>query len=911
MFVVSLSRRAASVLLLLVAVAAAAAEESAPQGRLPLGVTPERYSLEFAIDPAAERFSGQASIDLHFAAATRRFWLHGRDLDVGRAVLTTPTGREIPARYEEVVGGIARIVAAETLEASKARLILDYTAPFGPFGDGLYRVKEGGETYAFTHLQPIDARRVFPAFDEPRFKTPFDIAVTVPEADVAISNAPEASVGPAGPGRKRIVFQTTEPLPTYLVALAVGPLDVVDWEPIAPTPWRARPIPLRGVAVKGKGQQLAYALDNTAAMLEILEDYFAAPYPFTKLDIVAVPQFGPSGMENAAAIFYREDRLLFGEVPSVWQRRGYAFVHAHELAHSWFGNYVTPAWWDDLWLNESFATWMAEHVVSRWRPQDFDDRGAQRNAARAMWTDRLPSTRAVRQPIVGNEGIGNAFDRITYNKGGGVLAMFERYMGETAFREGVRRYIGRFPYGVATADDFMAALAESAEDHGIVAAKRTLVEQPGIPLLDIDWQCEGEAGTAVEIRQSRYVPPGLAVEPEPLWRLPVCLAYEEGGGRRRHCVTVSGPLTRTDLPDTACPAWLLPNEGGAGYFLWSLPSAGWRALLAAFDSLTTAEQLALLTAASGAYRYGDLGLADYLAFARRGAASEAWDLAEAPMQLLRDIKNFVLPRELQPAIKALYWDFYRPSLARFDLSDRALARGAETSEEALLLSDLLWFLALDADEPALRRQLGRLGRAYLGFGGDGKIRPEAVHGDYVRLAMTVAAQDGGLPLVEHLIKLLVDSRDGVLRENITAALAYLTEPAAVARVQELILDPRLPPREASRLLYRQSNRVANRDAVWTFLRDEEEAILERIPESHHSGLVWIPSAFCAADRRREIAAYFEPRLDAWDGSRSKLAQVLDLVDLCIALADLQRADAVAFVEGLGGEERQGGEAPDQ
>lgn len=895
MSVARLACRTAAVLLCLLATGAAALE--VPRGQLPEGVTPLRYRLELTVDPSRERFEGRVAIDLRFDARTEAFWLHGRDLTVRQASLSLPDGREIAARYEEVAKGVAGIALAEAVGPGEASLRLDYDAAFGSGSDGLFRVTDGGEAYAFTHLQAIDARRVFPAFDEPRFKTPFDIALVVRDGDRAVSNAPLAESAPAAGGMTRLRFETSEPLPTYLVALAVGPLDIVPWTPIPPNAERPDPVPLRGVAVKGKGAQLAYALESTAAMLALLEDYFALPYPFAKLDIVAVPQFGPSGMENAGAIFYREDRLLLGEAPSVWQRRGFAYVHAHELAHSWFGNYVTPAWWDDLWLNESFATWMAERIVSAWRPEDFDRRGPQRSAARAMWSDRLPSTRAVRQPIAGNEGIATAFDRITYSKGGGLLAMFERYLGEAVFREGVRRYIRRFPYGVATAEDFMAALAESAEDRGIVLAKRSLIELPGIPLLSLDWRC-GEGGSAeVALRQSRYLPPGLSVAAQEPWRLPVCLAYETEGKRRRHCMQLTGEPQKLTLAG-ACPTWLLPNEGGAGYFLWSLPAAGWRKLQAAFESLSPAERLSLITAADGAYRLGELGLADYLGFARAGAASGYWDLAEAPMQLLRDVKNFVLPTPLQPPVKALYREIFRPALARFALSDAALARGAETSEEALLLADLLWFLALDADDPALRRQLSRLGQAYLGYGGDGALHPEVLHADYARMAMIVAAQEVGLPLIEELIARLVESRDGVLRDNITATLGYLSDREAVARVQALILDPRLPEREASRLLYRQAQRVLNRETVWRFFTEREAAILERIPESHRGGLPWLASAFCSPERRAAVEAYFAPRVAAWEGGRTSLAKTLDLIDLCIGLVALQRPDAEAFVEGL-------------
>ncbi len=888
--------RSVTLLLLIVATTPAAAQQAPPMGQLPDGVVPLHYRLALDIDPDRERFSGRAEIDLSVREPLDSFWMHGRGLEVERATLRLSDGSTVAADYEEIDGsGVVRLTSDAALPAGKATLVMDYSAPFNRSLEGLYRVEEAGESYAFTHLQPIAARSVFPGFDEPRFKTPYDITLTVRAEDEAISNAPLAKTEILADGKKRLRFATSEPLPSYLVALAVGPMDIVDWEAIPPTPQRSHPIPLRGAAAKGRGPELAYALENTAAMMAILEDYFDLAYPYAKLDILAVPAFSPSGMENAGAFFYREDRLLFDQEPSIYQQRSYAYVHAHELAHSWFGNYVTPAWWNDLWLNEAFATWMAERVVHQWRPETFDNRGPQRNASRAMWTDRLPSARAVRQAIESNHDISNAFDRITYSKGGGLLAMFERYLGEALFREGVRKYVNDFPHGTATAEDFIEALAETLDDERLVAAQRSFLEQSGIPLLHLDWQC-GSARAEVTIRQSRYLAAGLEPQAAQSWQLPLCLAVEEDGERKRRCLILDQEVAVLPLEGQDCPAWILPSDGGAGYYLWDMPRERWQGLLAAFDSLGAGEQYALMTSVSAAYRAGDLDLESVLAFARKAARSPAWDVAAAPMQVMRDIKNFVLPFARQEEIKALYREIYRPALARFDLSDRLFAEGASTSEEALLLGDLLWFLTLDASDPVLRDVFRSLGEAYLGFGGDGAIHPEVVHGDFRRLAMIVAAEEVGMPYIEALVDHLGMTRDQVLRGNFLAVLAFLTEPAAVSRVQELILEPERSQREASRLLYRQARRVANRDAVWSFFQDQEEAILAKLPTSHRGGLPWLTSAFCTAADVKAIEAFFASRIDDWRGGPRQLQQSLDVVRICTALADAQQEDALRFLE---------------
>ena len=384
---------------------------AAPLGKLPTGIAPTHYTLELEVVPNRERFSGRASIDLTLEAATDLIWLHGRDIEAKRAVILAADGSEVAARYEQVNDiGVARIVTDQPVGPGNVKLVIVYDAPFNRSLGGLYRVDVDGLSYAYTQFEPIDARRMFPGFDEPRFKTPYDIILTVEKPHAAISNALERETVDLGNGLKQVRFETTKPLPTYLLAIAVGDFDVVDWEPIPPSAIRDKPIPLRGIAAKGKGEKFSYALEHTAAMMAILEDYFEIPYPYEKLDLIAAAEFRSGGMENAGAIFYREPIILFGDHPSIYQLRGYAYTHAHELAHMWFGDLVTPAWWDDLWLNEAFATWMSSRVAHAWQPKAFDNRSLIRGSHWAMGTDQRVSARQIRQPVDNHHDISNAFD---------------------------------------------------------------------------------------------------------------------------------------------------------------------------------------------------------------------------------------------------------------------------------------------------------------------------------------------------------------------------------------------------------------------------------------------------------------------------------------------------------------------
>ncbi|MBT8137624.1 MAG: M1 family metallopeptidase, partial [Gammaproteobacteria bacterium] len=322
-----------------------------PAGRLSGDVVPLSYALDLTIVPQRERFSGNVEIVVDIRAATDRFYLHARNLDVHESMLQLADGNIVEAAFDSTAtAGVARIISPRVLQPQKALLRLAWNAPFGRQLKGLYAVQEGGRDYAFTQFEPISAREAFPCFDEPAFKTPFDITLNVATGDTAITATPEVEQIPLENGLVRHRYATTPPLPTYLIAFAVGPLDVVTAEDIAPTPQRAAPLPLRGVAAAGKGGRLQYALQTTPELLAIQEAYFDIAHPYPKLDIVAVPDFAAGAMENVGAITYRESLLLLDEDSPVQQRRRHALVHAHELAHQWFGNLVTMPWWDDIWL---------------------------------------------------------------------------------------------------------------------------------------------------------------------------------------------------------------------------------------------------------------------------------------------------------------------------------------------------------------------------------------------------------------------------------------------------------------------------------------------------------------------------------------------------------------------------------
>ena len=878
------------------AASVANAEDALPRGKLPEGVAPMHYALDLEIFPGEESFSGRASIRVELGKATKTIWMHGRGLDASEAYVLRRDGARVAASFEEIEDtGIGQIQTESPVGPGSVDIVIRYTAAFNNHLEGLFRVVKGDKAYAYTQFQPLRARMAFPGFDEPRFKTPFDIAITVRAGHDAVSNAPVKDTVNIGDGKKRVVFATTAPLPTYLVALAVGEFDVVEWDPIPPNDIRQHPIPLRGVAVKGKGGDLTYALQQTAEMLEVLERYFGRSYPFAKLDLVVPAELRAAGMENAGAVFYRSDKILMSDTPSIWQLRSFASLHLHELAHSWFGNLVTPAWWDDLWLNEAFSTWITDRALFAWKPDEYGRHRSVRGARRAMWYDRLASARQIRQPIENEGDISHAFDSITYQKGGGLLSMIEQYLGEDVFRAGVRRFIGNHEYDVATADDFIAALSQSANDPGIIEAFRSFLEQSGTPLIEANWSCEPNGATDLHLKQSRSLPLGSTADAKRLWSIPLCIAYQDGDGRGEACTLMREASTTVRLPTNSCPAWVMPNAGGAAYVNFTLPADSWEALIEKLPALPPGEAIAIMGSLRAAYQAGRVGTDLLLEAAKILARSERWDVANAPMQVLRNLKNYYSPRDLRPMAIERLRDLYRPALAQFDLSDRALSGEAATIDQALLRADVIWFMALDADDPDLRRRLTRLAKTYLGYGFDRPPDPTALHPDLVRIALMTAAGEEDLPFIEFLIETLRETDDPLIREHVIRALGYQTDQATLERVWKHILDPKTPEWIASSLLRRQSGRVDNREAIFEWITAHYDLLPERLSERRMRWLPWRSAYFCTKRDRDRVEAFYAERSKEHQGGERVLRNVLEQIEICAAVAQAQAADTAAVL----------------
>nr|WP_127155845.1 M1 family metallopeptidase [Xanthomonas perforans] len=861
--------------------------EPVPNGRLPTWAVPERYSLALKIDPEQTQFSGRTTIRVQLKQASDHLWLHGKELKVSKVTVKPGKGKALTARYVEADAqtGVARLDFGRTLSPQTLTVEIAYSAPLNQQLQGLYQVKYQGKAYAMTQMEPISARYAFPGFDEPAFKTPFDISLTVPSDDQALANTIATSTKPAGKGWKTVTFAPTVPLPTYLVAYAAGPWDVVDVAPMPATPQRPNATPLRGIAAKGQGPRITPALDQTPAIIAALEDYYAFGYPFDKLDLVAAPDFSAGAMENPGFVTFRDWLLLLDkDSPAENVQRSFN-VNAHELAHQWTGDTVTMAWWDDLWLNEAFATWMQQKITMQLHPEYHANLDRIGGAQHAMENDSLVSARKIRQPITGNGDIETAFDGITYQKGAAVLAMFEAFVGEGVFRQGMRAYIAKHKFGNATADDLVDAIAEAAgKGDDFKAAFRSFLNQPGVPYLQTQVAREG-GKTVVKLQQQRYLPLGSSGSAAQQWGVPVCVKYGKGKNQvGTACQLLEGGSGSIVLEGAGKNTWVFPNARGAGYYRFSLPSKQLAALGKQVGQLDDNEQLAYADAINAAYRHGDADNAAVLAALAQLAPSASADVSTALLDRFGWIWRYQATTEAQRgALRKAAEQAYLPRLRALGYTRRS----GESIDDTALRTSLASVFALRLQNAEVRKALLAQGDAVLA-GGKGALDFSAANPDLLGTVLAVTVQERGAPAVQALIDALRTHADPAQRNAMIAALGAVQDPALLKQVRDFALTDAIKVGEMKSLLMRGHSDERSHESMWAWFTANFDRIVQRSGSFDGGGLPALgASGGCSVDEADRLDAFFKPRLAKLSGADRGLAQTGETIRLCAALRQAQ------------------------
>ena len=855
-----------------------------PTLRLPDGARPTRYELDLTVLPTEATFRGEIRISVALAEPTTLLWLNATELTVLSASVEasgqTSIARPVPGG-EDFLG----FAFDHPVGPGPAVLTVSYQGPIDETRSrGLYRVREAdGEWYAYTFFEPVDARRVMPCFDEPTAKVPWKLRLRVRRGDVALANAPVESERDEDAGMKLVTFAESRPLPSYLVAFVVGPFDLVD----SGTAGR-HGTPLRFVVPRGRREELRYAREVTPRVVGLLEDYFGMPYPFVKLDVAVVPRYWGT-MEHPGLVAMGQPLSLIRPAEeSVGRRKSYANILTHELAHYWFGDYVTCAWWDDTWLNEALGEWLDGKLTDRLEPSWRHLALAQRLASSAKETDALGTAKRIRQPVENRSDIEGSFDNsITYFKGAAVLRMFESWLGEDTFRAAIRRYLSAHAWGNATTADFFAALdAEAGRD--VSGPLRSFVDQPGLPLVSASLDCAGRK-PRLKLRQDRFLALAAGATGTERWRVPLCVRWAVGTGVGRACTLLDSREQEMEIDAPACPAWIVVNEGGAGYYRVAYDD-GMRHRLSVEaakgggSSLTPAERMAFQDDLAALVGVGRLPVAA----AFETLPSFLADPDPLVVYEALDTLDLVRPDRLP--------DGLRPSYARAVrqlLGARASALGWDPGDDPpdlrQLRQRLVPLVATYGEDPLLRSE-GR--RRALGWLEDRRSAdPDLTWG-----LLAVAAFDGDRSVYDRLLAEARRTSDRQEQSKLLWALGSFRDPAISTQALGLILHDEFDVRESLGILWGAASHRETQDAAWAFVRESFDRLAARMRGDETSGLIsGVVSRFCDEDRRREAAAFFQARSASIDGAPLALANALETVDVCIAE---ERRNAAGIAEFL-------------
>ncbi len=840
--------------------------------RLPLDVRPRRYGAEVRVDLGADTFEGTLAIELALDRPRAELHLHavGLELASARAELAGRTldGRPTVDAESETV----TLTFAEPLPAGATTLRLAYRGAFSPGLRGLYRA--GG--IAVTQFEAADARRLFPCFDEPAFKAIWEVTLAgVTAGAVAISNGAVVREEADPRGGRRLTFAPTPPLSSYLVAAVVG--ELVASDAVA-----ARDVAIRTWTTPSKRHLTAFAQRAAAAVLPLLEDYFGLPYPFGKLDQIGVPDFEAGAMENAGCITFREVALLLDEAtaPLAVQKR-VAEVITHELAHQWFGNLVTMVWWDDLWLNEAFATWMAYKIVDAWRPEwriwmDFEGgKGA------AMLLDALKAAHPIRADVNNAEEAGESFDAITYEKGGAVLRMIEGFLntsGEDRFRDGIRLYMRRHREANATADDLWGALA-TASGKPIVELANGWIRQVGYPVVSL--ALDAATGQVALAQRRFFADPDARESGAPTtWLVPMVLRFADARGTREQRVLLDAGARSIALEAEGPVRWCLGNADARGFFRTAYDAPTLARLLPELAALRPSERMALVSDQWALVRAGAAPLAAFLDLVASLGGEEDHVVLDDLVGRLATIEHRHLDEADRGRFEAFVRGLFGARAAKLGWGGGPGAR--EDDETRLRRAALLRALVLLSREPTAVAEAARRLPPTAGAAGVDPVDP--VDPNLLDVVVTAAARCADAAVFEELRRRARQETDPASKRRYLHALARVEDPTLAARAVELSLGPDVPMQDFTSFLGVLLSNRATREATWHLVRTRFAEV--RAKADSPMLLRRLVEALAALPERRhldEIVVFLESH--PIDGAKQATAQTLERLRMDVALRE--------------------------
>jgi aminopeptidase N/puromycin-sensitive aminopeptidase len=826
--------------------------------RLPQNVRPEHYALNLTPDVNAATFSGVETIEVNLAEPTDHITLNAAEIAF-ESVTVTNGGKQSKAAVSlDKEKEQATFTFAEKLAAGKASLAIAYTGILNNELRGFYLSKTAKRNYAVTQFESTDARRAFPCFDEPAFKATYDVTLVIDSGDTAISNTAIESDTP-GPttGKHTLMFATTPKMSTYLVAFLVGDFQCTTGE--------SDGVIIRSCSTPDKVALTPYSVDVAKFVLHYYNNYFGIPYPLKKLDLIALPDFEAGAMENFGAITFREtDMLIDPRTASVGAKKEVALVIAHEMAHQWFGDLVTMQWWDNIWLNEGFATWMENKPVAAMHPEWNIDQMTASGVDQVLNLDAQPTTRAIRAHADTREEIEQMFDGISYGKAASVLLTVENYLGEETFRQGVHNYLAAHKYANATAEDFWGAQT-STSHKPVDKIMESLVAQPGAPILTFATPAKGK----VAVTQKRfYLSPGIQPDPAQKWTLPICFK----AGADQDCELLAPSTTRLKAPKGKL---FFANAGGKGYYRSAYPPSVYAALVAQVESaLTPAERISLIGDEWAQARSNKAPIGAYLDLAAAVKADPGAEVVGQSMDgIVAAYTQVAATEEERDQLSAWIRSTYAPLYAR--LGPPAESDSANTRE---LRAELFGLLGHRGKDPAVLAQAREIAARYL-------ADPGSVDATFGQAALQIAARNGDAALFDQLQQVYETSTNPEFQIGALRLLAQFEDPALAQRSFDYAISSKVRSQDAAIQFAFALQMDATRDLAWKYIQTHWETIHNLLTPEMGNGLVSSTRRFCSARDRDSVKQFFaEHKVAAADQA---LKHALESIDGCIELRKLQ------------------------
>lgn len=842
--------------------------------RLPEVARPDNYKLTFTPDLEKGSFEGDESITLQVLKPTSEITLNAVDIDFHDVSIAaggvTQKAKVTPEKDKEMV-----VLSVEKpLAAGPATVHITYSGILNSEMRGLYLGKDDqGRKYAASQFEATDARRAYPSFDEPDYKATFDITAVADKGMVAISNQKALSDTP-GPGDKHTVkFATTAKMSSYLAALVVGNFEYVEGQ--------ADGIPIRVYAVSGKKEMGQFALESAEHILTYYDKYFGIKYPYGKLDLIGLPDFSAGAMENTGCITFREVILLIDEKQgSVDLKKTIADVIAHEMAHQWFGDLVTMKWWDDIWLNEGFATWMSSKPVQAWRPEWNAKLDTVSGTAGTLNVDALDSTRPIHQAAETPAQIQELFDGIAYGKAAAVLRMLESYLGEETFRAGVNAYLKQHQYANATAEDFWDAQAKTSRKP-VDQIMPTWVKQAGEPIIDVKAQCSGNS-TSVTLTQQRYYfdRAKFAQANDQLWQVPLCLKGSATSGAPK-CELLTKKEESFTVP--GCSTWVLANAGATGYYRVGYQPDAIRAFAKdAETKLSPAERITVQADIWASVRVGREPVGDYLAFIQGLQADRNRAVLEDVLGRLNYIGQYLVSDSDRDSYRAWLRQFLAPAMKEAGWEPKP----GDSDEQKTLRSRLVGALGYDARDPEALAQARKIADRAL-------ADASSVDHELAGSAFPLAAINAGPDFYDKVLAAMKNTKSPEEYYMYFFTLPQFTDPKLLERTLNLAISPDVRSQDALQLVTGVLGNPAGEKLAWDFIK-QHWAELEKAGGPFASAqVVGATSVFCDAGMRDQVTEFFTAHKVA--AAERTYKQSIERINNCVDLKSQQEPQLAAWL----------------